>query len=388
MIHNGHLTPIFFIVLLVLAGCSDMAVGTLEERAAPSALLLEPVDENIPDEAATNGRSAALYRTDERARFTLGSVQDGTYTVNVRARGDSYQGPPTLRLDVDGETLGERAVEGEGYLEYTFGEVELFSGQVLEAVFTDDNWGGSEGKDRNLYVDQLTLTPVGEAAQEAAQDTVSSCTDERIDVGPNFSAVWTSDAFEGSFCRDIAGDGERLEVTLDAQKGGFDTDVVRRGNYVKVDELRSQLPVSSSITPNFSGSGVWWVGPKFSVVDKGGQGRGGDYENYVVENASRAPEQFHERFTRLGTYLGETYQDGGVYKHYRKPHKSWTQFWAVRQDYRESGTVDVAKSIAVWRQNGLPNRDIGGFKINVETGGEVNGTLTMDDISFPASLTE
>ena len=169
IMHINPITPTLLIVLLALAGCSDTVAGTLEESAAPSALLLEPVDEHIPDGAAANGRTAELLRTGERARFELDSVQDGAYEVHVRARGDNYEGWPILRLSVNDQQLGETIrVESSRYLEYNFGEFNLSSGQVLEAVFTNDNWDGSKDKDRNLYVDHLTLTPIDAPTSEPA----------------------------------------------------------------------------------------------------------------------------------------------------------------------------------------------------------------------------
>ena len=385
-------TTLLLSVVLSLVSCSDMAADTLDESAAPAALTLEPVEENKEEADALNGKTAVLLRTGERARFEIGDVQSGTYTVSVRARGDNYEGWPVMRLEVDAQQLGEDVlVDSDGYREYTFGEVTLSSEQVVEAVFTNDNYDGSADKDRNLYVDQLTLTPLEGAKPQP--DTRSNCTDERLELGTRGSPVWTSGAFEGTFCRDIVGDGESLTLTLDAREGGFDTAIVSEYNPSRVDDLRdASLNVSATVAPEFSGSGNWWIGPKFSVRESAGQSLEGNYENYIVENASRTPEEYHERLTSEdgGTYLGETRQDRGVYRHYLVPHpyQPWEQFWAVRQDYRESGAVDLATILEKWRANGLPNQLIPQWRVNVETSGEVRGTLVIEDISFPASNAE
>ena len=171
MIRSNYIA-LLLLVLVTLAGCSDIATDTLDVSAVPSALTLEPTNDNKEEADATKGRTAVLLRTEERARFEIGDTQSGAYKVNVRARGDNYEGWPVMRLTVDGQQLGEdSSVESDVYREYTFGEVALSSGQVVEAVFTNDNYDGSADKDRNLYVDQLTLIPVTDVDQDAEQTT-------------------------------------------------------------------------------------------------------------------------------------------------------------------------------------------------------------------------
>ena len=186
MIRTDHLTLPLLIALLALVGCSDTAAGTLEESAAPSALTLEPIGESQEDAGATNGRAAALLRTNERARFELGDVQPGAYEVHVRARGDLYEGWPVMRLLVDNQQFGEDVlVESSRYLEYNFGEFNLSSGQVLEAVFTNDNWDGSKDKDRNLIVDTLVLEPAQTSVKEEPTDGVTVSLGESRRVEPD-----------------------------------------------------------------------------------------------------------------------------------------------------------------------------------------------------------
>ncbi len=161
MKHIKHIPLTLLVALLALIGCSNTATDMLDESAAPAALTLEPIEENQEEADALNGKTAVLLRTGERARFEIGDVQSGTYKVSVRARGDNYEGWPVMRLTVNNQQLGEDVLVGSnGYREYTFGEVALSSRQVIEAVFTNDNYDGSADRDRNLYVDQLTLEPV------------------------------------------------------------------------------------------------------------------------------------------------------------------------------------------------------------------------------------
>ena len=391
--HKNKLAlPLLAALVLPLGGCLDAAPQPDDGVAETSRqLILEPQAEvTLADPNARDGETAALYRTGERASFVPEGVS-GTYALSLRAKGDAYEGWPALRLEVDGEQLSEAAeVSRSTYEEVSTGETYLTSGQVVEAIFTNDNWGGSPEQDRNLYVDHLALTLVADAPSrpEPEPDTRSSCTAERLETDSRYFPVWTSDVFEGEFCREIVGDGERLTLSLDAEAGGFDTAVVAPFDPVRVDDLPDSLPLSATISVQFSGSGVWWAGPKFSVREggEGGKSLVGNYENYVVENASRTPRDYHERLTQDGTYLGETRHDGSVYKHYRKVHKDWEQFWAVRQDYRERGSVDLANILALWRGNGLPNKFVRSLRVNVETYRDVEGTLVMKDLSFPAFI--
>ena len=390
---------LIYFAIVTLAACTNVTPEPESELGtqAQSTQQIEPQARSfIQDPEAEGGEAAILYMTGQKATFKLNEVVSGAYKVSVRARGDNYEGWPVMRLTVDGQQLGEDVlVDGDGYLEYSFGEVALSPGQAVEVVFKNDNYDGSADKDRNLYVDQLTLTPLegAKSQPDTRSRSRSNCSDERLELGTRGSPVWTSRAFEGTFCRDIVGDGESLTLTLDAREDGFDTAIVSEYNPVRVDDLRTTpLPVSATVAPEFSGSGNWWIGPKFSVRESAGQGLEGNYENYIVENASRTPEEYHERLTSEdgGTYLGETRQDGGVYRHYLVPHpyQPWEQFWAVRQVYRESGAVDLALILEKWRANGLPNQLIPQWRVNVETSGEVRGTLVMEDISFLASNAE
>ena len=198
--------------------------------------------------------------------------------------------------------------------------------------------------------------------------------------GSYYSTVWTSNDFNGNFQRQITGDGEYSQVNIDVETGGFDTGMERINNQVRVDELDSQVKVSSTIDVNLDGSGFWWAGPKLWInypnQDK--------YENYVVENASTSPSEYHETFTNKSTsrYLGETTHDGSVYKHYYNEHNTWVQFWAVRQDYRSTGSVSLKPILNMWRGNGLPNEYLNNARANVETYGEIAGTVDMSQIDI------
>ena len=73
-----------------------------------------------------------------------------------------------MRLYRNGKRLGEdNPVKRERYSEggQKFGEAQLKKGDTLQAEFTNDLFGGSAEKDRNLVVDYLVLERVGGAAE-------------------------------------------------------------------------------------------------------------------------------------------------------------------------------------------------------------------------------
>ena len=139
-----------------------------ENGLSPQATIDPKEGKIIDDASASDGKAAALYRTNESAVFEVGNIQGGKYRVSVRARGDLYRGPPVLRLKQTGR---ENAVRTDFYKDQDFGEVTLKQGQVLEVVFINDDWGGSPDKDRNVYIDYLSLTRVDVAKPPPGKGT-------------------------------------------------------------------------------------------------------------------------------------------------------------------------------------------------------------------------
>ncbi len=216
---------------------------------------------------------------------------------------------------------------------------------------------------------------------------LKSCQLDLIRIGDHESTLWSDDEFDGHICREITGDVTDFSLTLDIEQGGFDTSIAAVNPRIRVDEVESFGKMSSHVDVELDGSGAWWIGPKIDIRKNKSGGTEGWYENYVVENASRSPQEYHERLTNDGgTYLGQTNHDGATYRHYFTPHPfdSWNQFWAIRQDYRTSGSVSMDTIIDMWRNNGLPNYYITILKNNIETDGEVNGTVKMSELDIPS----
>ncbi len=222
----------------------------------------------------------------------------------------------------------------------------------------------------------------------SAKQILKSCEKENISVGKYNSGVWLSDSFEGTHCRTVCGEFESMVVEVNSTVGGFDAAV--RANYTNtpVDDISGPKPVHTTVeVKSFSGEGSWWVGPKISVYQKGTTGLEGNYENYVTENASRTPQEYHDFFIKKGTYLGETAHAGSTYKHYTFAHNTWWQFRAVRQDYRESGTVDIKEILDTWRGYGMPNYELRGIRAgNIETSRNIKAVFVISNIETPDEL--
>ncbi|MDJ0898977.1 MAG: glycoside hydrolase family 11 protein [Xenococcus sp. MO_188.B8] len=199
------------------------------------------------------------------------------------------------------------------------------------------------------------------------------------------SHAWTSDTFEGNFCRQFSGDGI-LTTQMQITNGGFDTAIVKKIG-LRVDDLAPNTTHSATINVNLEGTGGrWWTGSKIPTrpclySSECANFVSGWYENYVVEHSSDTPEEFHERLTRLGSYLGQTFHNGSLYKHYFKTHKNWQQFWAVRQEYRSSGSISVKPILDKWRAHGLPNDYVKTFRSNIETQGNWCGSVEIKNFN-------
>ena len=159
-----------------------------------------------------------------------------------------------------------------------------------------------------------------------------------------------------------------------SSKGGMDTGVSLDSARQAVDDLEPNYVSHGSIEfRQVTPEARWWYGPKVSVgwnTEGDSDGSAGWYENYIIDVAARPPE-YYDALLQGDFFQGElvaiTEQDGSVYKHYRVPFREWTQYWAIRQEYRFSGWTQVARILQVWRQHGLPNKRLDGIKYNIET---------------------
>lgn len=124
----------------------------------------------ISDQAASGGQAVLLASNGGSVGQVLpASFPAGVYAVQIRARGEAYQGWPTVELRVDGRRVGAVTLEGGEYALRALASVPLRPGQRLDVVFVDDAYGGSRDKDRNAVLDQLALTPLQDAAAPAGR---------------------------------------------------------------------------------------------------------------------------------------------------------------------------------------------------------------------------
>ena len=204
-----------------------------------------------------------------------------------------------------------------------------------------------------------------------------------IRIGKHESATWSNREFDGDIRREITGDVSNFSLTADIEKGRFDTGIAAVNPKVRVDEIDFGN-MSSNINVDLDGDGNWWAGPKIDIRQNKSGGTAGWYENYVIENASRTPQEYHKRLGTNGTFLGQTNDDGVTYNHYfmNHPDRDWKQFWAVRQNYGSSSSIDLDNIVDFWRDNGLPNNYVSALKVNLETTGELNGEVDINNLNI------
>ena len=212
-------------------------------------------------------------------------------------------------------------------------------------------------------------------------------------VNFNRTLTWEANSFEGDYIAITERpDAKALTVHVDATGGfaGYVNEFVPQSwdESLRLDDVHQDVTIEGRVEHNFgddiSNGSRWATGPKVSAI-----GESGWYENYIVENSSWTPEEYHEYYTEPGgyynaEYLGETYHDGSVYKHYsymHPAHGKWRMFWAIRQDYRESGEVHIAPILEKWRDNGMKNGYLDWVEYNMELFGKGpwEGTMKISD---------
>ncbi|MEL6686304.1 MAG: hypothetical protein AAFP97_01635 [Pseudomonadota bacterium] len=202
----------------------------------------------------------------------------------------------------------------------------------------------------------------------------------RLESGPHASPVWVNEIFSGTHNRALIGNTLIFSVDQTEEGGGWDTAVgLARDHQYTVSELPSDAAICFNFDLNLTTgqSGSWWVGPKISVnwaAMTDAPSSGDWYENYIVEMASQSPSELEANLFEYfdPVFLGETEINGATYRHIKLRYQQWWQYWSIRQDYRESGVLDIWPILDAW--TGIP-RDLlfDGVKANIETHGPVSG---------------
>lgn len=162
----------FLTVVLLLSACSSTESAPQPDLGVAAATYRIQPDSTRRDSSAEGGRAAILYRTGDRARFDLSRVpySRNGYRVTVRARADYYQGWPVMQPIINGFYRSEKDNDvrrssygrgGDDLGRFCVGSATISgSSDVLELRFGNDAYGGSPDKDRNLYIDYITLEEI------------------------------------------------------------------------------------------------------------------------------------------------------------------------------------------------------------------------------------
>ena len=119
----------------------------------------------ISDGDATGGQAVILFSSGDSVRFVVPeTLSPGIYTLRVQARAQDYLGWPVIALARNGTRLQSNEVVSRAFVLNTFGEFLVRPGDVLDASFTNDLYGGTASNDRNVIVDYLVLDPAGHSA--------------------------------------------------------------------------------------------------------------------------------------------------------------------------------------------------------------------------------
>lgn len=167
---------------LIIAACgtagrdqaaAGTAVRALATASEESSVVLEPTSGGsvFGDATAAGGQAVGLWGTGSSTRFVVPSdLAAGTYTLQLTARADEYQGWPDVTLRQGGAEVGTTTLRSETYSTYDLGTAALTSGQTLEVVFTNDARGDQRGEDRNAVIDHLTVVPSDAVAAAPVPD--------------------------------------------------------------------------------------------------------------------------------------------------------------------------------------------------------------------------
>ncbi|TGD88344.1 hypothetical protein BayCH28_11370 [Mycolicibacterium sp. CH28] len=157
-------------------GSDPASAGTTTGTGAPSAgtttaiveaetMTVSPAKAGSTfSDAAASGRKALLLSTNSTASKTL-SLASATSLV-IRARGDQYNGAPTMTVSIDGNVVATTSVSSTTWADYTV-PVSVGAGtHTISIAFTND-LRQSAAKDRNLRIDKITI--VGGAVDPSTQ---------------------------------------------------------------------------------------------------------------------------------------------------------------------------------------------------------------------------
>lgn len=246
--HLGHI-PVVLLTFALLAGCgaapgSTAAPAPLSFEAENAMLdgtpgretlsLIPPGGQTnarvIEDAAARGGKAVGLFSTGSAVTFTLPeTLATGQYTVQVRARGELYQGAPVLALRHNDQEVGRAELTSATYRISELGSAALQPGDRLSVVFLNDAYAGQADQDRNAVVDHLVLNRVRGGRPPAPAPSPAPQSPAGLRLPPSGRVAWDWQIGAGSDAGVALPAGVKL-VSLD----GFDI------SGAKVAQLNSQ----------------------------------------------------------------------------------------------------------------------------------------------------
>ncbi len=189
------------------------------------------------------------------------SVGDGEDTITFRVSADEYRGSPEMRVMVNGEQVGSlisvTADHDAGeWQEITIrGDFGDNGARSVEVEFMNDAWGGSRDRDRNLYLDHISVNGERYEAGEAVYDRASG-----PDLEGRSRMSWAGKlVFDTSDAPELAITvPEDTEVALPISLNLTDTD----GSESVGSVLVSGLPDGAALSAGTdNGDGTWSVDP-------------------------------------------------------------------------------------------------------------------------------
>jgi len=149
------------------------------------------------DSSAVGGKALIIWSNGT----ATGSISGAADTVSVRARGDQCGGAPQMTVTVDGRQVLSVAVPATMWTDYAAPAALATGTHQLAIAFTNDY--SSSSCDRNLYVDQVTLSQVAPpppAAGGVEAETMSlpaasgHVTSDTTASGGRSMLIWSNDS--------------------------------------------------------------------------------------------------------------------------------------------------------------------------------------------------
>ena len=127
-------------------------------------------------DSGASGGAALLIWSDASASETFATKD--VRNVSVRARGDQCAGAPQLAVAIDGVTVLSQAVTSTSWATYSANAAVPDGTHTFTVAFTNDHL--DDGCDRNLRVDDVTLSATASAPLAAARWYVDPSSDARL----------------------------------------------------------------------------------------------------------------------------------------------------------------------------------------------------------------